>query len=55
MNCEKSFDREATHTREVNRMKEVPVLRSSVGKTSLMIIYKKEIYSGIEDVLGDEF
>ena len=35
------MDSEATHSKEVNRMNEVPVLRSSVGKTSLMIIYKK--------------
>ena len=40
MNCEKSFDSEATQRSEVNRMKDVPVLRSSVGNTSLMIIYR---------------
>ena len=35
---EKSFEMAAMQTIEVIRMKEVPVLRSSVGKISLMMI-----------------
>ena len=44
MNWEKSLEREAVHTRAVNRMKEVPVLRSSVGNISPMMIWKVGVY-----------
>ena len=34
-----SLEKAAIHSMEVTRIKEVPVLRSSVGKISLMMIY----------------
>ena len=36
---EKSLEKAAIQTIEVIRIKEVPVLRTSVGKISLMMIY----------------
>ena len=50
---ENSLEKAAMQTIEVIRMKDVPVLRSSVGKISLMMICNPLIFLNVNTGIGD--